>query len=251
MAAPETKATFPLLLSLNAGYVDTAGFLALQGLFSAHVTGNFVTLGASLALGTSGAIAKLLALPIFCAVVIATRWLDTLLTNRQRPALETLIALQVLLLIIGATLAIRFGPFRDSDSWQAVLTGMVLVSAMAIQNAFHRVHLGSTPPSTIMTGTTTQVMIDLADTVYGPKGSDSQSTPRLLQMSRAILLFAVGCGTAALLYSLFGVKCFMVPPIVGSLPLVFRLIVWLQSRRGDYYGVGPEHTGRTGHQPHV
>jgi uncharacterized membrane protein YoaK (UPF0700 family) len=53
MAAPETKATFPLLLSLNAGYGDTAGFLAFNGLFTAHVTGNFVTLGASLALGTS------------------------------------------------------------------------------------------------------------------------------------------------------------------------------------------------------
>jgi uncharacterized membrane protein YoaK (UPF0700 family) len=32
-------------LSVTAGYVDTAGYLALQGLFSAHVTGNFVTLG--------------------------------------------------------------------------------------------------------------------------------------------------------------------------------------------------------------
>src|SRR4051794_31144571 len=49
----------PLLLSLNAGFVDTAGFLALQGLFTAHVTGNFVTLGASLVFGTSGAVAKL------------------------------------------------------------------------------------------------------------------------------------------------------------------------------------------------
>jgi uncharacterized membrane protein YoaK (UPF0700 family) len=38
----------PILLSVNAGYVDTAGYLALQGLFTAHVTGNFVTLGASL-----------------------------------------------------------------------------------------------------------------------------------------------------------------------------------------------------------
>jgi uncharacterized membrane protein YoaK (UPF0700 family) len=67
----------PLLLSVNAGYVDTAGFLALEGLFTAHVTGNFVTLGASLALGTSGAVVKMLALPVFCVVVIATRLLGS------------------------------------------------------------------------------------------------------------------------------------------------------------------------------
>ena len=60
----------PTILSVNAGYVDTAGFLALQGLFSAHVTGNFVTLGAALVQGSSGIIAKLLALPVFCLVVM-------------------------------------------------------------------------------------------------------------------------------------------------------------------------------------
>ena len=224
MAAPEAKATLPLLLSINAGYVDTAGFLALQGLFTAHVTGNFVTLGAALALGTAGAIAKLLALPIFCAVVIATQLLNTWLAERRRPALETLIVLQVLLLVIGATLAIRFGPFHDTDSWRAVLTGMVLVGAMAVQNAFHRIHLGSAPPSTIMTGTTTQVMIDLADRIHEPKGIEGRSSSRLVQMSTAILLFAVGCAAAALLYRVFGVKCFVVPPIVASLAFIVRLI---------------------------
>src|SRR5882757_932006 len=106
----------PLLLGFNGGYVDTMGFLALQGLFTAHVTGNFVTLGASLALGTSGALSKLLALPVFCAVVIAVRLLNTVLSNRHWPALELLIALKVFLLIIGAALAIRFGPFHDVDS---------------------------------------------------------------------------------------------------------------------------------------
>ena len=60
------KFSVPVFLSLNAGYVDTAGFLALQGLFTAHVTGNFVTLGAALVTGSSGILAKLLALPVFC-----------------------------------------------------------------------------------------------------------------------------------------------------------------------------------------
>jgi uncharacterized membrane protein YoaK (UPF0700 family) len=70
---PQHPPSLPLLLSLNAGYIDTVGFLALHGLFTAHVTGNFVTLGASLALGVSGLLAKLLALPVFCVIVIATR----------------------------------------------------------------------------------------------------------------------------------------------------------------------------------
>ncbi|WP_420820207.1 DUF1275 family protein [Salinicola peritrichatus] len=40
---------------------------------------------------------------------------------------------------------------------------MLLVAGMAIQNAAHRLHLSSAPPSTLMTGTTTQVMLDLAN----------------------------------------------------------------------------------------
>src|SRR5579859_6289733 len=185
------RSFLPLVLSFNAGFVDTAGYLAFQGLFTAHVTGNFVTLGASLVLGTSGAIAKLLALPVFCVVVIAARLLNTLLVDRHRRAFEALLALKVLLLICGASLAIRFGPFHDVDSWQAVLSGMILVSAMAIQNASHRVHLGSAPPSTLMTGTTTQFMIDLADRIHGAAGTESSS--RLIQLSTNILIFAIGC----------------------------------------------------------
>jgi uncharacterized membrane protein YoaK (UPF0700 family) len=60
--AVQLKPTLPVLLSFNGGYVDGAGYLALQGLFTAHVTGNFVTLGAALVFGTAGVLTKLLAL---------------------------------------------------------------------------------------------------------------------------------------------------------------------------------------------
>jgi uncharacterized membrane protein YoaK (UPF0700 family) len=160
--ADRNRILVPPLLSFTAGYVDTAGFLSLQGLFTAHVTGNFVTFGASLALGTSGALAKLLALPVFCVVVVAVRVVGTLLSKHRRPVFEILLGFKIVLLIAGAALAIRLGPFHDGDSPPAVLTGMVFVSAMAIQNAVHRIYPGSAPPSTLMTGTTTQIMIDLA-----------------------------------------------------------------------------------------
>ena len=105
MSSPaDIRGAVPLLLTVNAGYVDTAGFLALQGLFTAHVTGNFVTLGASLVLGTSGGVAKLLALPVFCAVVIVTRLLSSALLRRHRPALRIVLGLKVILLVVGAVL---------------------------------------------------------------------------------------------------------------------------------------------------
>jgi len=223
MAASETRATLPLLLSLNAGYVDTAGFLSLQGLFTAHVTGNFVTLGASLVLGTSGAVAKLLALPVFCLVVILIRLLSSALLRRNRPALKIILGLKVVLLACGAVLAIRLGPFPNGDAWQAVVTGMVLVAAMAVQNAAHRIHLGTAPPSTLMTGTTTQIMIDLADMVQAPRPENPQRPgARLWRMSANIGSFAAGCAAAALLYAHVGVWCFVIPPMLGAAALFLR-----------------------------
>src|SRR5882757_9069492 len=129
MPAANLKPTLPLVLSFNAGFVDTAGFLSLQGLFTAHVTGNFVTLGASLVLGTSGAIAKLLALPVFCIVIVVTRLVSFGLPHLKLPVLRTMLGLQALLLAAGAATAIRFGPFPDGGSPTAIVTGMVLVSA--------------------------------------------------------------------------------------------------------------------------
>jgi uncharacterized membrane protein YoaK (UPF0700 family) len=212
------KPSLPTLLSFNAGYVDTAGFLALHGLFTAHVTGNFVTLGASLVLGTTGAIAKLLALPAFCLVVVLVRLLRYTLMNRKRPVLRTMFMLKLLLLIVGTALALYFGPFANGDSVPAILTGLTFVSAMAIQNAVQRVHLSHAPPTTLMTGTTTQVMLDLADKWHGVSGDQKVAiNARLARMTTSVCAFALGCGGGALLFDLFSVKCFVVLPVIALL----------------------------------
>ena len=211
------KPSLPLLLSLNAGFVDTAGFLALQGLFTAHVTGNFVTLGAALVHGTSGALPKLLALPVFCAVVILARWLSDKLPDLGLPVLRTMLVLKTLLLAAGAAIAVRFGPFSASDSGLAMLMGMALVAAMAVQNAAHRVHLASAPPSTLMTGTTTQIMIDLADLLRGLPPQEAQAArARLRRMSATVIVFAAGCAAAALTYMRMNVWCFAIPPVLAA-----------------------------------
>jgi len=138
----------------------------------------------------------------------------------NRPALKIILVLKVVFLVAGAVLAIRLGPFVDGDAWQAVVTGMVLVAAMAIQNAAHRIHLGTAPPSTLMTGTTTQIMIDLADMVHAPT-MENVSAPgaRLLAMSTNVAVFAAGCAAALLYahvgYAHVGAFCFVVPPVLA------------------------------------
>lgn len=214
------KPGLPILLSVNGGYVDAAGYLALHGLFSTHVTGNFVTLGASLVLGTSGALAKLLALPMFCIVVLGVRLLSVALVAKRLPAFRTILGLKVALLTTAAVLAIGFGPFDSGDGWAALLTGMALVAAMAIQNAIHRIHMGALPPTTIMTGNTIQIMIDLADLMRGVPGDARAAVHlRLSRMSAGVTAFAVGCAAAALIYAKQGIWCFAIPPLVAACTL--------------------------------
>ena len=213
---PSSLSALPILLSLTAGYVDTAGYVALQGLFTAHVTGNFVTLGASLVSGTSGTLAKLLALPTFCTMIVVTRWLNYGLPARGLPPLRALLILKVTLLALAAAIALRFGPFSNGDSGPALTIGLTLVAAMAIQNAVHRIHLGSSPPTTLMTGTTTQIMIDVTDLTRDlPADQKQVARTRLTRMTANALAFALGCAAAALIYSRAGVFCFVIPPLLG------------------------------------
>jgi len=204
-------------LSFNGGYVDTVGFIALQGLFTAHVTGNFVTLGVSIVHGTSGAIGKLLALPVFIATVGLTHIAARQLNKRNLASLHVLLTAHVVLLALFAAAAIVFGPFSDADSTFALLTGMLGVAAMAIQNTLSRQHLKTAPPTTLMTGNVTQVAIDLF-ALIGLKDEQERTTirTRLGPIGANLLGFTVGCIGAALAYLAVGLWSLLLPVAVAA-----------------------------------
>lgn len=217
------KPSIPTLLSFNAGYVDTAGFMALHGLFTAHVTGNFVTIGAALVMGASGIVTKLLALPVFCVVVMLARLLRYRLMAGGAPVMRTLLAIKFVLLLVAAVLAIAFGPFPHGDHPMAMATGLTLVAGMAIQNALQRVHLSKSPPTTLMTGTTTQIMLDAGDLIHGMPAEQAQETrQRLVRMCKAVGAFALGCASGALIYYFGNMWCFALPPLMAAFALLHR-----------------------------
>jgi uncharacterized membrane protein YoaK (UPF0700 family) len=213
----------PALLSFNGGFVDTAGFLGLQGLFTAHVTGNFVTLAAALVFGSHGVIAKLAALPEFVVVVALTHVIGAVLRNRGMDALRLLLVAKVIFLLAFFVLGVALGPFPDSESSAALLTGFAGVAAMAIQNAVQRVHFASIPPTTPMTGNTTQAVLDAVDLASGVPLADAAAVrARFERTAYAIVWFAAGCAGAALLYYWFGLWCLAVPVAIGAATAILR-----------------------------
>jgi uncharacterized membrane protein YoaK (UPF0700 family) len=224
MKRPGGPIAIAALLSFNGGFVDTAGFLGLQGLFTAHVTGNFVTLGAALIEGSHGIVGKMLALPEFVAVVALARLAGMALRARKLPVLRILLATKVVLLIAFFALAVGRGPFPDANAPAALMTGFCGIAAMAVQNALQRVHLSALPPTTLMTGSTTQATIDAVDLLTGVQGAQRTAIrARLERLSLAILYFAAGCATAALLYAWVGFWCLIVAVTVGIAVATMRI----------------------------
>jgi uncharacterized membrane protein YoaK (UPF0700 family) len=224
MKKPGGPATIAALLSFNGGFVDTAGFLGLAGLFTAHVTGNFVTLGAALVLGSHGIIGKILALPVFILVVALARLAGSALRARQLPVLRVFMVAEIALLFAFFALAVNYGPFPDADSPAALLTGCAGIAAMALQNAFQRVHLSSLPPTTLMTGNTTQATIDAVDLIMGSAAAKSAETrARFARVALSIFWFALGCAVAATLYWLAGFWCLGLAVLVGAAAATMRL----------------------------
>lgn len=222
MIRPGGPATITALLSFNAGFVDAASFLGLQGLFTAHVTGNFVTLGAALVMGSHGIVNKVLALPEFIMVVALARIAGAALCVRKAPVLRVFLIAEVVLLAAFFAFAVGFGPFADADLPVALLTGFFGVAAMALQNAFQRVHLASEPPTTIMTGNTTQATIDAVDLLMGATTVQADTRVRFVRVALGIVWFALGCATSALLYWWVGLWCLTLAVLVGAVAAVLR-----------------------------
>jgi uncharacterized membrane protein YoaK (UPF0700 family) len=187
-------------LSFLAGYVDTLGFIALHGLFTAHVTGNFVLLGREIVAPGNDVLLKLLAFPAFVAGVMAVRALVRHCQGRGSEALRPAHLLQAALMLAAAA----------SARWEMAV-GLLCAAAMGAQNGYGKLLLAKLPASTVMTGNVTQLVIDCLDRVGGAE------RPALAALGSGILAFAAGCVMGALA-SRWGMG-------VGLLPAVALLLV--------------------------
>lgn len=206
-----------LLLAALAGFVDTATFIELHGLFAAHVTGNFVLIGAALAMGTGGILAKLLTFPVFVLAIVATQLATRRMASPTRPLL---IAQAVLLVCFWAGTSL-LAPFAHADDPWLMLVAGFAVAAMGVQNAMMRTAWPSAPPTTIMTGNTTGAVLDLTDWAQGKLAPEGGA--RLARALRTLAAFATGCALAALCLASLGPVSLILPALALGLLIAGRV----------------------------
>jgi uncharacterized membrane protein YoaK (UPF0700 family) len=190
-----------VVLSVIAGAVDAIGFLALGGLFTAHITGNIVVLAAHYVTGGFSEVGPLLAVPVFIIVLGLVTVASGTIEGTGRSSRRALLVLQAALLAGCLGLVVGLGPFPNPDSPTAVLVGMLAVASMATQNALVKLALPGAPSTAVMTTNTTQLTIDLATLLRSPEKREDRARARRRAgvTFPSIVGFVVGCAAGAVL----------------------------------------------------
>jgi uncharacterized membrane protein YoaK (UPF0700 family) len=196
----------PLFLSFVAGFVDTSTFVGARGVFSAHVTGNFVLFAVAFTRGVREI--DLLKLLLFVPFLFAVWLVARLSRNWSKQSWFE----PSLLIFAGVLLALPawyfFGVTElENTLWSfANIMIMLPVIAMGLQNALYKVISPTEPMTTVMTGNVITLVIEAT------RGSITEA--RVLNLVRLILGFAMGCLCGAWLVTLHSLGALFVPAFI-------------------------------------
>jgi uncharacterized membrane protein YoaK (UPF0700 family) len=195
-------------LAFTAGFADASTFVGADGIFCAHVTGNFVVLAADLARSAHGdEWLKLATFPIFVAAVLTSTWVRRS-TGSEGPARSPRALLATKSLLFGTAAIIGWFTQASISGPGRIAIVTLLVTAMGIQNAIHRLTPTFGPMTTVMTGNVTNWLVEMLEPLT-PEGARKRHL-----LGRVIASFAAGCIGGALGVARFGFVVLAVPAAV-------------------------------------
>ena len=217
-----------IVLSVTAGCTDIIGFLDLNHLFTAHITGNLVILAAHFVIGGRAEIAQILSVPIFIVVLSLTVLLAHWLVSVGRSSLCPLLLLQFLFLAGSLAICVAAGPRIDPVAPNAIFAGMLVVSAMAVQNALVQISLPGAPATAVMTSNVTRFAVDVGTLLRGADPIDrAKARSRVARTLPVIIGFTLGCGLGAACEAAMGLRALALP--VGLVLIAFAIGFALKS----------------------
>jgi len=214
-ALSRLETQLPTLLSIIAGMVDLTGFLTLGNLFTAHITGNLVVIGALLVRRGRINPPQILAIPVFILAVAAV-WLLARASGRRGPGLLRLLLLvQFLLLTCVLIFSVITKPSANPHGLMAAIAAMMAVSAMACQFALLRLALPVAPSTAVMTGNLTNAVLSLMDTMSRSEPAKASDAARLRSSLLLLVGFFGGCVVAAAAVTYVGDWAWLFPMVLA------------------------------------
>lgn len=199
-----------VLLCLNAGFINAAGFIAFAVL-TTNVTGHAALLAVNIArLDIRAARMVALWLLLFLAGAFTSGWYIEKI-GRDRPFAY---AAPIVLIILIVLFVALFGPGYNHTLPETEYFAGSLLFAMGVQNALVSMVSGSVVRTTHLTGMFTDLGIDLSMAVLSRKNLSVVQKRRILLRLVIISFFLLGGVAGGIIFMHFGFRAFFVPVVL-------------------------------------
>jgi uncharacterized membrane protein YoaK (UPF0700 family) len=203
------------MLGITAGFVNAAGFLGFSVL-TTNVTGHAALFAERLA-AEDWKTARVVALWMF--LFLAGAFISSFIVNRVGRNQRYSYVIPILIEIIVLTMVALFGYKYDHSLVDKELFAGSLLFAMGLQNALVSIVSGSVVRTTHLTGTFTDLGIELAQLFQ--KNTDRFILKAKIRLKLVIIFFFMsGALSGAYLFRYFSFRSFWIPAII----LVFTLL---------------------------
>ena len=160
------------LMAFMGGFVDAAGYIKLQGLFTSSITGNLVAACASI-YDTYGVLCRaLVSIFFFLGSAVTAGIALRIKTSYDLSASVTaicLFAFECAVMITAITIGVIYNDIIDNaeslDDWHTILIGCILGFSMGVHNSVGKECIPNCPSLTVITMTIVTVAQNLSQTL--------------------------------------------------------------------------------------
>jgi uncharacterized membrane protein YoaK (UPF0700 family) len=228
---PQHNLRLATLLGLTAGFVNAEGFLGFSVL-TTNVTGHAALLAERIAfLDWKTAAVIALWMLLFLAGAFFTSIVLSFTGENQRFSYFIPVIIEIVILMTSAL----YGHQYDGTLVSKEFFAGSLLFAMGLQNALVSMVSGSVVRTTHLTGTFTDLGIDLAQILHGDKARRPDLKSKIKLRLYIIIFFMTGAVLGAFLFQRIGFFSFFAPAMILLFALVYDL---LRIKARKYYRTG-------------
>lgn len=206
-----------ILLCLNAGFINAAGFVAFAVL-TTNVTGHAALLAVYVATG-KGRAARMVGL--WLLLFLGGAFSSSLYIRKMGRERSWSYSAPILLIIAVLIFVLYYGRSFDHSLVETEYFAGTLLFVMGMQNALVSMISGSLVRTTHLTGMVTDLGIDLSEAATGGAFADIHLRRRIYLRLFIIGSFLAGGIGGGFLFSLYGYRAFWVPVLLLLLALVY------------------------------